>query len=360
MLFDTISESTLNTNWDEIEPSKYEANLEGALMLVYENECNYNALMRAAGLSELKYYQETGEDLFIQEAGAFGGFLAKAKAFFQKIIEKIKALFKKFFMTINQFIMTDKQWVKKYEKDILRVTNIKDMEFKGYTFSDFESTTKKIMATCTGVINAEATQLDNISKLSHADYTPLKDEDAVTDYIEERRGKLINKSSMDEAEFRDELKELLYGGEKEILDGSDINLRECLEIIRSSKNGIKAAEHVEKETTKSINRVIKAIDNKIKEFGKVEDAERGTDDKAKALNESKNNAIKALNQKVRINKALSNDLTVACGMICQAIKDCNRQSKAICIKAVSYNTKHKNESAVYSDSDDLFAGVTIR
>ena len=42
-------------------------------MHVYENECNYNAIMKAAGISELKYYKETGGDLFVQEAGAAGG-----------------------------------------------------------------------------------------------------------------------------------------------------------------------------------------------------------------------------------------------------------------------------------------------
>lgn len=366
MLFDTISESTLNTNWDEIEPSKYEANLEGALMLVYENECNYNALMRAAGLSELKYYQETGGDLFVQEAGAFGGFLEKAKSFFKAVLDKIKALFKKFFMTINQFVMSDKQWIKKYEKDILRATNLKDMEFKGYTFKQLDPEATRLGTIANSIISGEATSIERIKAKGHEDWSSeaRKDEDELNDYIEKKRGELLKGSSMNEAEFRDELKERLYGGDKELLEDSDINIRQQLQYIRDTKESTKNTEKLEKDVTKAITHIIKALDEKIKEFGKVGTDE--TTDKTKtdaqkaAISESKQDAIKALNQRIRIEKALSNNATVACGMICQAYKDRNRQAKAICIKAVSYNSKKKNESAVYSDPDDLFAGVTIR
>lgn len=362
MLFNgTISESTV-TNWDEIQPSKYEANLEGALMLVYENECNYNALMRAAGLSELKYYQETGGDLFLQEAGAFGGFLEKAKAFFKAVVEKIKALFKKFFMTINKFVLNDKQWVKKYEKEIMRATNIKDMEFKGYTFKDLDKNKDSIKGKANSLIGGNKLTKISYANKASGDWEAYNDEDAVNDEIEKERGNIVGSSSpMDESEFRDKLKEMFYGDtEKEILDGSDIDLRQQLQYIRDIKDATKAANDMEKDVTKSIDDLIKAIESKIKEFSKVTDYELKNTPEAKKISDDKNEAIKALNQRIKIQKSISNDYTTVCGMLCQALKDRNRQAKAICIKAVSYHNKHKNESAVYSDSDDLFAGVTIR
>ena len=52
-------------------------------MHVYENECNYNAIVKSVGISELKYYQETGKDLFVNEAGAFKKFGSKVTAFFK-------------------------------------------------------------------------------------------------------------------------------------------------------------------------------------------------------------------------------------------------------------------------------------
>ena len=106
MLFDTnISESAIDIA--DVEPSKYEANLEGALMCVYENECNYNALMKATGLSELKYYKETAGDLFLNEAGAFGGFLSKAKEFFKKVLVASEAdltVFADFFIKVTNHV----------------------------------------------------------------------------------------------------------------------------------------------------------------------------------------------------------------------------------------------------------------
>ena len=363
MLFDTnISESAIDIA--DVEPSKYEANLEGALMCVYENECNYNALMKAAGLSELKYYKETaGGDLFLNEAGAFGGFLSKAKEFFKKVLEKIKALFKKFFMTINKFFMSDKEWVKKYEKDVLRVTSIKDFEFKGYKFPSLDKADTQIFDKIVDAaldVTGDFDEAANIKKTSYSDLRPaFKDEDEVDDEIERIRGKLIGESSADEADFRDKLKEFMYGDtEKDVLDDSDINLRQQLQYIKDTKSATKTAENTQKTIDRMFKTTIKAYDDKIKEFGMLDDVERN--DESGNISKAKNAAIKACNQYTKILKALSNDSTVATGMLCQALKDRNRQAKAICIKAVSYGAKHKNESAMFTDSDDLFAGVTIR
>lgn len=361
MLFDTsISESA--TVIADVEPSKYEANLEGALMCVYENECNYNALMKAAGLSELKYYKETAGDLFLNEAGAFGGFLSKAKEFFKKVIEKIKALFKKFFMTINKFFMSDKEWVKKYEKDILRVTSIKDFEFKGYKFNKANLDSCDITGRFNNAIDQALKGLNGVTlkDVSHSDVQSVyKDEDEVDDKIESLRGSIVNQSSADEAEFRDYLKEYFYGDtEKDVLDDSDISLRQQLQYIKDTKESTKSAEKVQKALDKKFKDIFKAFDEKIKEFGKFDDAE--SKDTTNTISKSKNDAIKACNQYTKILKSLSNDSTVMSGMLCQALKDRNRQAKAICIKAVSYGAKHKNESAMVTDSNDLFAGVTIR
>lgn len=363
MLFDTsISESA--TVIADVEPSKYEANLEGALMCVYENECNYNALMKAAGLSELKYYKETAGDLFLNEAGAFGGFLSRAKEFFKKVLEKIKALFKRFFMTINKFFMSDKEWVKKYEKDVLRVTSIKNFEFKGYNFDKAKANLDScdITGRFGNAIDETLKGLSgvNLKNISHSDIrSAYKDEDEVDDKIESVRGSIVNQKSVDEAEFRDHLKEYFYGDiEKDVLDGSDINLRQQLQYIKDTKTSTKTAENVQKTLDRKFKDIFKAFDEKIKEFTNVDNAER--DDTTGTISKSKNDAIKACNQYTKILKSLSNDSTVMSGMLCQALKDRNRQAKAICIKAVSYGAKHKNESAMVTDSDDLFAGVTIR
>jgi hypothetical protein len=374
MLFDVdyISEST---NYDNVEPCKYEANLEGALMLVYENECNYNALMKAAALSEFKYYKENGTDLFVQEAGAMGGFIEKAKSFFKKVIEKIKSIFKKFFMTITSYIQDDKTWVKKYEKDIYRATHLDNFTFKGYKFDKLDAAVSKIESELSkGKFGMEditlgdtyGNQKDEYARRSADQYSNFYDKDKYQDDIDKwkemNRGNLLGDGNeYTEAEFREELKDALYGDDgKTTLDDSDINLREQLEYIRTAKKNIEHAEKMERNSVSAINKIIKALETKQKEVNKFDKAERDDPDGAE-ISKTKNDANKVINGAITIYKSLSNDITVACGMVCQALKDRNRQAKAICIKAVSYSNKHKNESAVYTGSDDdLFASVTIR
>lgn len=355
MIFN-VNESVINEN---VAPSPYEVGLEGALMHVYENECNYNALMEAAGLSELKYFQETGNDLFLNEAGAFSGFLEKAKEFFKKVIEKIKAMFKKFFMAIGQFVMSDKSFVKKYEKDLLRVDTT-DLEFNGYKFKDdMDVNVKPVedIANCIESFKDEnsAVQIAHNTKTMLDGVTDIEDNDQINDYLEKQRGTMAGGSPMTEAEFREEIKEKIYGDSKETLE--NISLREQMSIIRESSKTIKAAEKDNKKITDAIDKLIKALDRKIKEFGKVTDEEKPDTRVAKERSNQKTYAITALNALIRVAKSGSNDATIAYGILLQGLKDRNRQAKAICVKAINY--KPKNESASYSEGG-LFADVVIR
>ena len=148
MIFNMNESATFGgytVNMEAVQESPYELGLEGALMHVYENECNYNALMRAVGLSEMRYYQETGKDLFVNEAGALGNFIEKAKTLFKKVIEKIAMIAKKFMAKINSYVVSDKDFVKKYEKDLLR-RDLGSMKFTGWKFSDYMPQFKGIPA----------------------------------------------------------------------------------------------------------------------------------------------------------------------------------------------------------------------
>ena len=58
MLFESaIDEGYTPTDWDSIQECKYDLGIEGAYMHMYENQCNFNAMMKAVGLSELSYYK---------------------------------------------------------------------------------------------------------------------------------------------------------------------------------------------------------------------------------------------------------------------------------------------------------------
>lgn len=384
------------TSYDNtvVTESPYPLGLEGALMHVWENECNYNAMMKAVGISELRYYQETGGDLFVQEAGAFSGFINKAKAFFKKVIEKIKQIFHKFTAVISQYTMDDKKFVKKYEKEIMR-RDYTDFEVEGYTFDglgtyagDMKVKYDDAVTNAYGEIaklldeaNANshltknstdsdyASKLDTFSGKDNSRYTGRStysaDSDALTTKKENARRTYFNKltsnngtGGMESSEFSEELKEYLYGngGDKDTIEIDNSKLRGYLEGIKKAEKDISYANRIEKKTTSEINAFIKRLEKIEGENVKYTSGET-TD-----VTNKKNSYIKTINDVISVAQSVSNDVTVACGLLVQALKDRNRQAKAICVKALSY--KNKNESATYTesyyDNDDIFANVVIR
>lgn len=360
MIFDANYTST--SNLSAVKESPYELGLAGAMMHVYENECNYNAIMKAVGLSELKYYQETGKDLFVHEAGAFDGFIAKIKAFFEKVIEKIKSIFKKFVDTFYQYIPTDKQFVKKYG-DRLTNKDLKDFKFTGYEFGDFAKVQNSVVTaggtlgkTICDFILCHDKNFDYGNDNSY-DIKYYKDSDDANDMKEEERATVIGQSGkMDETEFKDRLTKLLYGdNNKKTLD--NINIKEQLSIIENSKDDIKKVENTQKEIEIGIKDLLKVLDKLPSEIKKqsYSSDNKLTDQQDKRIN----NIIQDASYEYDICRSKSNDITIAFGMIVQAYKDRNRQAKAICVKALSY----KHEAAMVSESsysDDIFAGVVIR
>lgn len=322
--------TTINT---PVKESRYELGIEGALMHVYENECNFNAIMKSVALSEMKYYNETGGDLFVQEAGAKSGFLAKIKAFFEAIIKKIKSIFEKFMAKINQFRLDNDSFVKKY-KGKLSTINLSGFEFEGYVFNDNNNW-------------SDITYITDFSKLY--DYSDLaaKSEEDIKDVEEKNRGAIVNDNGLDTSEFSSKLKEILYGDKKTLkIDNSEINNR--LDIIKATNKSIEAVKNDQKKITDAINAFIK---NDLEKFIS-KNLDNFTEKEAKEDVENKN---KCLTQKIQIVKSYSNDLTVYFGAKCKALTDVCKQNKAICVKALSY--KAKNESAIYGD--DIFAGVQI-
>ena len=353
MIFDTNINESAVTDWSAVKESQYPLGLEGALMHVYENECNYNAIIKSAGLAELKYCVEGNQgELFVNEAGAFSGFLTKAKEFFKKVIEKIKAMFKKFFMVINSYTQSDKEFVKKYSKALYRV-DMTDFEFKGYEFGNLEicrNDSIKDVTTCVKFIAANNEDLSKIATATIGGVSLKVDNDKITDLCDKLRGDIINDSPMNESEFRDTIKEKLYGDGKETLE--DIKIREQLAIISDTKETIKKAEKLQKEITRELNDLVKALEKASNGFGKVINDEKDNAD----LSENRSTAVTVCNTAIKVAKSVSNDYTVAFGMTIQALKDQNRQAKAICVKAINY--KPKNEAA-YSEGG-IFDGVVIQ
>lgn len=343
MIFDSVNESA--TSLDNVKESPYGFGIKAALMCVYENECNYNALMKSVGISELKYYNETGKDLFLNEAGAFSGFLEKAKAFFKKVIEKIKSIFKTFMAKINSFALSDKEFVHKYQNEILR-KDVTDLEFTGY--EKFKNGWKDPKFTIEVVSYGSGAPTDTTT------YLASKTSDEIEDMKDKDRGYILGENSLTESEFRDELNEKLYG-DKDTFDVDSSIVRAAITTISDTKTTIRNIEKQQKDIIRKIEDFIKSINDESKKWDTThfKASEHSPEETKRADDE-----IKHANYKIDLYRSHSNALTILFGAETQAAKDCNRQAKALCVKVLGY---HKKESATYSESvDDLFAGVEMR
>lgn len=320
-----------------VAESAYDLGIGGALMHVWENECNYNALMKAAALSEMKYYNENGGDLFVQEAGAFSGLVQKVKAFFLKVIEKIKSIAAKFMAQINKYVMDDKKFVDKYGKTLIaRKSELKDFEFDGYKFT---STLENV--------KVDFVAGDNRTKGITGD----SDQDAINTRVEKNRGYLVTGSSeegLTESEYREKLREKFYGDKEKF----SVDIVQQLGIIKNAKDLTTKANKKKDDLIKAINTMIKDLEKKSNTAFKsidVEDKNGENDKNAKDISE--------FNNHIKIFKDFYNDATVYFGAYVKAIADSNRQAKAICVKALSY--KHEAATVAEGGYSNIFAGVEI-
>lgn len=340
-----FGENSLAMDSGIVQESPYELGYGGALMHVWENEMNYNTIMKAVGISEMRYYNETGGDLLVQEAGAFSGFIDKVKALFKKIVEKIKSIFQKFTAKINQFTMKDKDFVKKYQKELIG-KNLTDFEYDGYEFKNLNSYT------------SVPYKIYDSAKIARFDLaagsTAKSSNDELNDIIEKNRAGILKQNgTLDDTEFKDALMDRFYGNDGEKTTLENIKINEWLGYIRDTKEAIKNVDDAKKSVVNNIEKMVKELEKEANSVSK--DALKVDSDVA----ESKSAVIANLNNDIYVMKALANDYTLYFSTFSKAVIDRNRQAKAICVKALGY----KHESASLYDggaySDDIFAGVEI-
>lgn len=334
-----FTESTsVEIDLDTVQESAYEPGIMGAMQHVLESEQNWASIMEAVAFDELGYFAENGKEM-IYEASSIGGFIAKVKAFFKKIIEKIAGLFKKFIAMIDSFTKTDSEFVKKYRNQLLKVTT-KDFEFKGYEFtigavniSSCESTmdniiTKNIPNNLSTVLNNVATAKDTVQKVR----------ENRDDILENMRGACVGETSVEAGEFQKELHQKLRKGEESPVTIDKVSVSDLLSTISNSKDAKKVAEKAYKDLKKSIEDSIKELDKKEKEYTKI------VPDKDEAVSAQASTAVAYISTYSGLLRDKANILQIVNGAILSAIKAENRQAKAVCVKLLTYAPK--NESYV--------------
>lgn len=348
-----IEDTSLTTN-------DYASLTQVALEGLAESEGNWNNIMQACYCQELAHFQENGTEYVYTEASG-GGFIEAAKAFFKKVWEKIKALFKKFGMMIAQFSKTDKEFVKKYRPDIIAgMANMpKDTEFKGFVFTNIDKFTPMVTE-----LGNEMLKLLTDLKADHKPDTsnPDKSYDR-TDEAEKMRGALLGKTSgLTASEFNSELFELFRNGEstKSSIDLDSQKINTALNELEASAATKKAANDAYKQLNKYFDDIDKRLNDILKTVIKNFPQK---DDPAGSVDGATNDMVD-IQRNIDANRDFSSIAQVAHGIFLTALKDRSRQYKAMCIKVAGYKGKKpKNESYSfdhYGEGASFLEGVVLR
>lgn len=333
--------NAVSIDLNTVEESKYDSFDEAAIMAVVESEQNYNKLMKAVGIAELNFLEENGTEMVYTEATT-KGFFAKVKDFFKKVIAKIASVLKAFFAKINSFIMSDKDFLKKYQKDLTAVSgNLKDMTVRGYTFTITAPALTQALADNTVSKFVKESDPDKLSAASEdvCDAVIAKGEDdAIEEMLEEYRGVAIGDSSKyDESEYQKVLYEKFRNGESS-KDEISVNIDHEINVLKTAEGLKKKAEDEFKKQERLINDFISKLEKAERnvENGKGQDGVAMT---------TQGKRIRAINTVIRAYKGVTGVNTKVFGAYLQAMKDQSRQAKAICVKALTYKAP-KNESGV--------------
>lgn len=356
---------------------------EASMVAVAESEAIYNNSMKEVGIAELRYFEENGQEV-IYEAVDVKAIFNKIKMFFKKLIDKVKAIFHTFIAKLSSFVQSDKDFVKKYEKEFSRKWNDvkEDFEFKGYkftiknetsfnepnqdydfsigigtntkSFNDTLSNPKTIIEKKSSASKSDVDNLNNTIKKIKDNYDEICEEirgDAF-EYIKECFSTYsgnIGSNRMDAKDFSEELFKLFRNNEssKENIEKKDIDggVATITSELRTADKTKKVAEKASKWASKYIENGIKALDKMESELLKEIPNKEKKDD----ITNYTSACISYCSEYSGLLKCQKEYAVQGCGACLQALKDRSRQYKAIMVKVISGSKKMQRESYDYTN-----------
>ena len=333
-----------NMTFDECA---YENPFEAASYIVAESVNNYNSIMKAIALDEFGVYESTGVEM-VYEAANFKAFFAKIKEFFKKLWEKIKGMFQKFFAKINSLVMKDKEFVKKYKKQLMAVKT-KDFEYKGYTFTNLDKALPGGVEDGTMV----STSIQTLGKGGNVQalltYAEDRSGDSLESLLDSFRGSTLNGGKVESSDYSTELFKYFRKGEESKEYIKDVKVSELLGMIEKTDTSKKAAEKDLKNLKKHIDEILKALDKAENEVVK----ETPSTDIQSAM-------IKAYSASTTVLKERMNIVTLWSGAKLKALKDQNAQAKSVCVKLLTYKPKNESAGFVHTEGGSYLDSVVFK
>jgi hypothetical protein len=324
-------------------------------MHVYELEESYNTMMASIGLSELKYYNEYGDSLFVCEAGALSSAIDKVITFLKKVKDTIVSIFNKFVAFMRDNAASNKMFVKTHKSKLENINTyiVKD-ESKMYSYSGLDNAISDLDNA--DFYNDVAGDLSNID--SRSQYSGgVRSKEDIEKRVAEARGSIAGvNGSLSEEEMVNEITNRCKGNK---ISGS-YSVSKQLEYITNMSNDIKKAKKSCNEITKKIDEQI----NKLRKLPRYVKAKAG-DDKTEKDDDTKkaeNDNINSVGFTITALKNISSAVTAAYGVIITSLRGRSATARKICTMAIK--AESKNEAAYYYEYadesvDDLFDSVSI-
>lgn len=307
---------------------------EATAIIVSEQETNWTRFMQGIGMNELTTVME-GQEI-IYEGARLKGFITKAKSWFQMALNKLAEITKSFMAKVDQIFKSNDAFVKKYEKQLGKISVPSDFEFKGYTFKNM------------GTPDYKTPEKVTISASNASSYADLNKEKYSKDHAEE----LLVPGASGES-FGDKLTNYFYGS-KEKTKLASINVGEQVGILKDTKGLKKSAKDSYVKAAKEIKAFIKEL-----ERGEKEALKNPADGQSLSQGQKIDQAYSIL---ISFWKAYANGAQQKHGAYMRALGVRNRQAKAICTKlliATGKKTKEepkpKNEGFV--NTEDFLGAV---
>lgn len=392
---------------------------ETAIRATVDSEKMYNNVMKSVGIAELHYFEAHGSEV-VYEAADIGAFFEKIKAVFRKLIDKVKAIFHAFMTKLNTFTTKDKAFAKKYDKEFIekwnKVSESADL-INGFNYTKLDKPADDskwceiAVAAWKGIIGTNNWHLgDTLNKFQYAelkrkvngndetidpnqddgyknyignvktdksvtlsndsDHTALK---SSCKYIKEHRedmqeairgliiGALFENSQgtskkLDDKDYADALFEGFRDGqsEKEKLSKSDIKVS-AVDIISELKESEKTKNAAERAT----KRLIKAIDQNIKDLESMQKDCRNNISPDKGMSAYQAEVLSYITEITSLYRNHKEYAIQAKGAFLQALTERSRQYKAIVAKVIAGSKKITEESYDYSSGGSFLDSVTI-
>lgn len=254
----------------------------GCAHIMADNQTNDMALFESAIYSDMAEVMSLQEGTQIVNENAFSNVIKKIVEMFKKLLAKIKGIFNAFLAKLAGAFKNGKDLVKKYEKQIIKYSNWKDLKIKGIRKPKSDDIKSALASTFSFTLsnyyaigmsnkvyddNYDTANIFTLGKFNSI--KSIKDAEAEDIKTEMLKSYVNGVTISDYKELENDVKDHLYDDE-DTLDGED-DIKSASFFSKSWIKTILADDKWEKEIQKDADKMDKVINKIIDDLNKTDD-----------------------------------------------------------------------------------------